>query len=180
MQKIVSLLFLIAISISYRAIAQTIFIGDEVTNRKLQWSDFKGRPDPNSPHHAVTTWYLSYEMEGIKTYGDSVSVGKLHAVLQMEPKESWLKKEKATDELLKHEQGHFYIGMLCLQEFTTMYYKTSFRKNNFDAKMKKLFQETLNKYHQLGIQYDKETDHSQNREAQQYWDAFFAKSVLSQ
>ena len=180
MQKITALILFLFLLQVKSAFTQTILIGDEETNRKLQWSDYKGRPDYNSPHHAVTTWYLSYEMEGIKTYGDSVSVGKLHAVLQMEPKESWLKKEKATDELLKHEQGHFYIGMLCLQEFTTMYYKTSFRKNNFDAKMKKLFQNTLNKYHQLGIQYDKETDHSQNREAQQYWDAFFAKSVLSQ
>ena len=180
MQKITALLLFLFLLQVKTAFSQNIFIGDEATNRKLQWSDFRGRVDPNSPHHAVTTWYLTYKMEGVKTYGDSVSVGKLQAVLQMEPKESWLNKGKATDELLTHEQGHFYIGMLCLQEFTTMYYKTSFRKNNFDAKMKQLFQETLNKYHQLGIKYDEETNHSQNREAQKLWDAFFAKYVVMQ
>ncbi len=177
MQNIVSLLVLIVMSISNGAFAQMIYIGNEETNRKLQWTDFKGRPDYNSPHDAVTTWYLSYSMEGIKTYGDSVHVGKINPILKMESTESWLKKEKAADELLKHEQGHFNIGMLCLREFMTVFNQTSFQKRNFDSKMKQIFNQTLNKYHQLSIQYDKETDHSKNREAQLYWDEFFVKAL---
>ncbi len=109
MQKIIALLLFLFLLQVKTAFTQTILIGDEETNRKLQWSDFRGRVDPNSPHHAVTTWYLSYKMDGIKTYGDSISIGKLNAILQMEPKESWLRKEKANDELLKHEQGHFLL-----------------------------------------------------------------------
>ncbi|MBK7691953.1 MAG: hypothetical protein IPJ31_12880 [Bacteroidetes bacterium] len=46
--------------------------------------------------------------------------------------------------------------------------------------MKQLFQETLNKYHQLGIKYDEETNHSQNREAQKTMGCIFAKYVVMQ
>ncbi|MBK7691954.1 MAG: hypothetical protein IPJ31_12885 [Bacteroidetes bacterium] len=54
MQKITALLLFLFLQVK-SAFSQNIFIGDEATNRKLQWSDLRGRVDPNSPHHAVTT-----------------------------------------------------------------------------------------------------------------------------
>lgn len=157
--------------------AQKIMIGSEETNRKLTWDDFRGTPQYNSPHYAMTHWQMSYSMDGIRTYGDSIHVGKLQVILEMETNKSWVKKDKGTDELLKHEQGHFDIGVLCMREFISLFNKATFRKNDFDSQMKKIFYDTMNKYHDLGEQYDKETKHSNNKEAQQYWNEFFAKYI---
>jgi hypothetical protein len=172
------ILLLLGILFSNAISAQMIFIGSEQTNRKLQWSDFKGRPDESSPHHAVTTWYLSYEMENVKTYGDSIHVGKLNAILKMEPKDSWSKADKQTDELLKHEQGHFYLGILCLHEFMNVFSQATFTKSNFDAKMKQIFQQVMKKYIDLSEVYDKETEHGKRSEVQAFWDNYFSKSVV--
>ena len=57
--------------------SQKIMIGNEVTNRPLTWDDFKGTPDANSPNYAVTYWGMIYQLNGIRTYGDSVHIDEL-------------------------------------------------------------------------------------------------------
>jgi len=157
--------------------SQKMMIGNEVTNRPLTWDDFKGTPDANSPHYAVTYWGMIYQLNGIRTYGDSVHIDELMVELRMDTKKSWCKKEFVTDDLLKHEQGHFDIGKLCLKEFLTLYHNTTFHKKDMDATMKNIFYTTMHKYDELGVQYDRETDHSQQKEAQQHWNTFFAKYI---
>ena len=157
---------------------QKIMIGHEVTNRALTWEDFQGPPDLNSPYYAVTFWSMDYNMRGIKTYGDSVHIDHMEVILTMDPKKSWCNKAKLSNHLLKHEQGHFDIGKLCLKEFLTIYQNTSFRKKDVDATMKNIFYKTMAKYDELGKQYDHETEHSQNNEAQQYWNTFFSKYLI--
>jgi hypothetical protein len=156
-------------------LAQQIYIGDEETDRKLKWSDFRGPVDQSSPHYAMTTWLMEYSMDEIRTYGDSVHIGKLVVKVKMEPNKSWCIQNKTTDELLKHEQGHFDIAILCMKEFMSIYRQTTFHRSDLDRKMKKIFSDMMNKYHQLGIDYDRETEHSQNTEAQKHWNLFFAK-----
>jgi hypothetical protein len=62
-----------------------------------------------------------------------------------------------------------------MKEFMSIYRQTTFHRNDLDRKMKKIFSDMMNKYHQLGIDYDRETEHSQNTEAQNHWNLFFAK-----
>ncbi len=175
MRNLKFLWLLIIGSLTSDLFAQQIFIGDEETDRKLRWSDFRGPVDQSSPHHAMTTWLMEYSMDEIKTYGDSVHIGKLIVKVKMDPAKSWCIQHKTTDELLKHEQGHFDIAILCMKEFMSIYRQTTFRRNNVDQQMQKIFSDMMNKYHQLGIDYDRETEHSHNTEAQKHWNLFFAK-----
>ncbi len=160
-----------------RAYTQDIIISGKNENRLLSWDDFKGRPDPNSSHDAYTFWNINYGMKGMKLSGDTVKIGSFAVTLSLEDNQSWIKPQKQTDRLLKHEQGHFDIGLICQREITRQLNSTVFFKDGLQEKIQSLFSSILNKYHLLGQQYDKETDHSKNQQAQDSWNAFFAKEL---
>ena len=77
--------------------------------------------------------------------------------------------------MLKHEQGHFDIGRLCLAALQQVFANAVFLKNNYQAKPSAIFSETLKKYHEMGSLYDKETNHSNNKEEQKRWNILIAK-----
>lgn len=177
MSHIKYFLLLFILSFANNLSAQQIFIGPEETNRKLTWDDFRGPVDHSSAHHAMTTWSLEYNMEDVRAKGNIIEIGKMNVTVKMEPQRSWCIREKITDDLLKHEQGHFDIGILCMREFMSIINETTFTKNDLEPKMKKIFNDVLSKYHHLGIQYDQETDHSNNKDAQQIWNTYFEESM---
>ncbi len=71
-----------------------------VTNR-LTWSDYKGRPDPNSDAAATTTSYLGIEYD----FKNNAVTYKI--VCRFSRNKSWGMYK--TDHILGHEQGHFDI-----------------------------------------------------------------------
>lgn len=76
---------------------------------------------------------------------------------------SWAIKDEVSDELLVHEQGHFNIGILCIREIMEKFKQTKFTKSNFSQLLSNLFKSTTNKYSELTLNYDKETDHSKTK-----------------
>jgi|GEM_PF-615927 len=150
--------------------AQTIIIDGKEEDRPLRWSDFKGVPDNNSPYAAMTSWNLKVSMKSKSTNGGPANIQELDIALEFNPKKSWVKTGKANDELLKHEQGHFDIGRLCLLEMLQVM-KTIPPKEQV-TKLPVLYQELMQKYHEMGLRYDKETNHCLIREKQLEWNHF--------
>lgn len=159
------------------AYTQDIIISGTNKNRLLNWNDFKGEPDENSPHDANTYWNINYGIKGMTLKGDTVKIGSFSVTLTLDENRSWIKAQKQTDRLLKHEQGHFNIGLICQREIIRQLNSTVFFKDGLQEKMQTVFSSILDKYHLLGQQYDKETDHSKNQQLQDTWDAFFAKEL---
>ncbi len=87
------------------------------------------------------------------------------------------RKNKESDELLRHEHGHFDIGILCMNEIINTFKKTSFSRNNFQTGTQSLISIIVKKYNDMGAQYDKETSHSKNKNEQEKWNNFFVKSL---
>lgn len=159
------------------AYAQDIIISGNHENRLLSWDDFKGRPDQNSAHDAYTFWNINYSLNGMTLKGDTVKIGSFAVTLTLDEKQSWIKPQKQTDLLLKHEQGHFDIGLICQREMIRQLNSTVFFKYGLQEKIQTIFSTVLDKYQLSGQQYDKETDHSKNLQAQESWNAFFTKEL---
>lgn len=71
-------------------------------------------------------------------------------------------KNKADNCLLKHEQGHYLIGSICALEFFFKC-KMFYFSENYRSEIADLFNEILNKYCAIEVQYDKDTNHYHNK-----------------
>lgn len=108
-------LFILNLIIS-TAFCQEVLINGDHKNRLLTWDDFTGKPDKSSVHEANTYWKLNYRFQGITFNGDTAKFNELSVKLELDKDKTWIKSGKETPGLLKHEQGHFDIGLLCQQE----------------------------------------------------------------
>ena len=164
--------------ISNLVFSQDVYINGIKKNRLLKWSDFSGEPDKNSPHDANTYWKINYSFKGASTKGDTAKINSLSIILTLDENLSWIKDEKQTDVLLKHEQGHFDIGLICQREIINKLNSTVFLKSDFQQKLQNIFSSILEKYRLLGLKYDEETDHSKNQPAQEKWNDFLKNELL--
>src|SRR5829696_5005254 len=89
--------------------AQKIIIGGAEANRLLQWSDFSGMPDDSSPFFAYTARTTKFKYSSVNFEGNKAILNGFEMTLEFNEKNSWVKKGKENDELLKHEQGHFDV-----------------------------------------------------------------------
>ena len=157
--------------------AQDVIISGVNNNRLLNWDDFKGVPDQSSSHDANTYWNINYGFKGISFKGDTAKISSFLVTLTLNENLSWTKTERQSSNLLKHEQGHFDIALICQHEIINQFNTTVFFKSDFQSKIQTIFSSLLDKYRLLGIKYDEETDHSKNKESQNSWNNFFAKEL---
>ncbi|MDY8134048.1 DUF922 domain-containing protein [Aquimarina sp. 2201CG5-10] len=138
---------------------------------KLDWSDFRGKPDSNSSFDSAVntgiTYQWAYSKDGDK---DSAQVELKYEVESFcYPSKSWVKGGQMTDYLLAHEQLHFDISEL---------HARIMRKRLKEYKAGKNIRKDLNKMYKLvermrinmQERYDEETNHSRNRENQKKWE----------
>ena len=133
--------------------------------QKLTWADFKGKIDKSSPFEAVT--YTTIEIQSLQLDGKKMQYTITNS---FEKKLSWSKDKKSVG-LLKHEQLHFDISELMVRKMKKILlskkYKSIKEIQNFvhDA-----FREGETERKKLNNLYDKETDHSINKEKQREWE----------
>ena len=130
-------------------------------NRRLTWSDYKASPDRNSDAAASTTTYLMV----------SYSIRNSDFSFRIESKfsrtRSWgLHK---TPYILAHEQGHFDIAEIFARKFYKDLKEYKFNKRTYQQDLKKIYQDILDEKEIMQNNYDRETNHSINRENQLEW-----------
>lgn len=157
--------------------AQKVFIRGEEGARPLTWNDFTGTPDEASPFFARTYWTSNFKFNGVRYNGEAALLDGFEFELYLNPQGSWVKTGKQTDDLLKHEQGHFNIGLLYMHEALKKMNAASFTRGGYQAEIQTLLGDLHKKYVEMGDRYDKETAHSVNKVEQQKWDAFFSKEL---
>lgn len=172
-----ALLLLLFTITSVSADAQKVLIAGTEGNRLLQWADFKGKPDDSSPYFAYTAWRTNVKFSGVRFNGDKALIDGFEMTMEFDEKKSWVKKGKETDELLKHEQGHFDVGLLYMQEVMRNFPGQQFTRNGFKEEFKRFIENIHSKYASMGKLYDEETNHSIQKDQQQKWDAFFNEQV---
>lgn len=172
-----NLLAVVLLLLVEKSFSQKIIINGEQSNRLLQWKDFTGSPDNNSSFFAYTAYKTEVKFDNVEFNGDNAIIKGFAIVLELDAKKSWVKKGKESEDLLKHEQGHFDVGLLYMQEVIKKMAETNFTRSGYQQEIRKLIADTHQKYKDMGTQYDKETNHSIKKDEQEKWNLFFNKQV---
>ena len=129
--------------------------------RKLNWADYKAPPNTESDAAASTTTYLSIEYNiTSNSFGYKIQS-------RFSKTRSWgLHK---TDYILKHEQGHFDIAEVFARKLHKEMSEYKFNKKTFQKDLKKIYDEVTGEKEKIQNDYDKETNHSINKDKQAEW-----------
>ncbi|CAK56878.1 unnamed protein product (macronuclear) [Paramecium tetraurelia] len=142
--------------------------------RKLTWDDFQGVPPEDDPALAHTRWKIGYNYQ-VHHEADKIQV-MVDVWCKIDPS-SWT-KDKKIDELLHHQQGHFYIGMICALEFKKRVQEFSFSKD-YKQEISEIFNKTLQEYLEMENKYNIETLNMLNTAKQRQWDMKIMKQLNS-
>ena len=134
---------------------------DWSASRKLTWIDYKAQPEPGNDDAASTTTYLGIEYD---ISGSSFGY-KIHS--RFSKTRSWgLYK---TDYILGHEQGHFDIAEIFARKLNKNMSEYRFNKRTYQEDLNKIYNDILDEKEKMQNDYDKETNHSINKEKQAEW-----------
>ena len=130
-------------------------------NKRLSWSDYKGRPDPSSDAAASTSTYLVIDYN-ISQNNMTYKIKSLFSRTR-----SWgLHK---TDYILSHEQGDFDIAEIFARKLHKKMSEYRFDKRTYNKKLGEIYDEIVEEKSEMQNDYDKETRHSINKEKQAQW-----------
>lgn len=141
----------------------------QVNPESINWSNFKGRVDSNSPYDAMTHWGANYRYSFTFT-SDTVNLKPTATYFLKDI--SWVKAAKQSEELLNHERGHYKFAELIALEFLYEVKKNTYLRSTFKQKLDALFNTVLKKYTDMEKVYDNETKHMLDRQSQKKWDDF--------
>ena len=134
---------------------------DWSASRKLSWADYKANPKPESDAAASTTTYLGID------YNISSTSFSYRIQSRFSKTRSWgLHK---TDYILSHEQGHFDIAEIFARKLNKKMSEYSFNKRTYQQDLNKIYHDILDEKEKMQNDYDKETNHSINKEKQAEW-----------
>lgn len=133
------------------------------SQQKLSWNDFKAAPD-----------YAQYRIAALSQSGimhykyckDGYLQFQVRAYF--EKQNSWVRPESRTPSYLSHEQLHFDITELYTRKILKALEEKGLTCEQ-GADFEKLIQSYLVKWRLAQMNYDLETSHSNNKEAQKEW-----------
>ena len=147
------------VELSYKEEDRYSHGGDTIAwsaTKRLQWSDFKGRPSGSS-FMAQSNCLFSYSVDPKMKEGICYLNIRLSACF--EKTNSWVKKGNDKDALLAHEQLHFDICEVNVRALRKRLSETKLNPIEFDLQISRLFDEAWKKYQEDQDAYDNETDH---------------------
>jgi hypothetical protein len=129
--------------------------------KRLEWTDYLSKPDPESDAAATTTTYLGVE------YKISKSIFSYKIACRFSKQKSWgLYK---TPYILAHEQGHFDITEIFARQLNQRLGEYVFNKRTFEKDLKKIYEDVMKEKENFQKQYDEESDYSRNKKVQFEW-----------
>lgn len=131
------------------------------------WSDFKAYPDKNSPYAANVHTGLSHTFS-TNSRGKLVS-GSSQITAYFYPKLSWYKPELVNMSLLNHERLHFKITQLHALCFEDRVKNFTFTENS-KQEVNSIYQDIEHNRQKMQQQFDEETHHGLNAEAETKWE----------
>lgn len=167
--KQTKLVFLLVAILSILLLA---FKLDQISDRiewkegvRIQWSDFQGGASNYSNENQLSATKTEITL---RTKVDDSKIEHQVRCFFIKSK-SW-KKEGVSETLLQHEQLHFDIAELFARKLRKdLSRKTSINDNN-EIYFKGIYKNVINECIAMQLQYDRETNHSRNRQFQVLWE----------
>lgn len=139
--------------------------GEELINwneeKKLTWADYKGKVTTSTDAAASTATYLGIE------YSFNNNGFGYKITCSFSKNKSWGLHKTAY--ILAHEQGHFDIAEIFARKLNKQMREYKFDKNSFKEDLKEIYTTITAEKEQTQNSYDKETNHSINKEKQAEW-----------
>jgi hypothetical protein len=134
----------------------------EIGYRKLNWRDFKGKPDSRG----VALSYTQINFEA------NFSDGKYYFVVysQFLPYKSFTTTAK--EKILRHEQLHFDITELMVRKMRRLLVGVNDQKESNN-----IYTQVIKEWGEMQRQYDWETNNSINQEQQAKWEIKISNSL---
>lgn len=129
--------------------------------RRLTWADYKANPEPGSDAAASTASILAV------SYSISSTGFTYRIECRFSKTRSWgLHK---TDYILSHEQGHFDIAEIFARKLHKKLSEYQFNKRTYQKDLDKIYEEIVQGKDKMQNEYDRETNHSINKDKQAEW-----------
>lgn len=132
----------------------------------LNWNDFKAKSPANSKFKANTNTGIIYSWGLRNENGNETLTYEVSSFFF--PKLSWVDQESKNDHLLQHEQTHFDITELHVRKLRKELSEIELNQNVRKV-LNDLYKTVDNERSLMQKEYDRQTNHSLNREAEVKW-----------
>lgn len=136
-------------------------------NRKLTWSDFKGRPDGESIAGAITQSGFGYRMS-MQSVNNRTTINII-VYCYFSKNRSWVKKGMKTDYALEHEQHHYDITYISTCLFMKKLKEAKLVKSTFASVVEKIYDDSFAALNKMQDEYDGETSNGRIERVQFAW-----------
>jgi hypothetical protein len=141
------------------------------------WESFKGQPNYTSGWAAYTYWYVGYKYSCTDT--DRGTEFNIKSFYKLEEKSWVMPNQKGNVLLLRHEQFHYLIAVLCGTDFESQASKCKMNWNidNVSEEANELFDNVYNAYIELEKLYDFDTHHGTLVDRQRLWERMILEKL---
>ena len=136
-------------------------------DKKLNWSDFKGRSVAASAAAAITESGFGYKMS-MSSYNRKTNV-VITVFCYFNKKNSWVKKGMENDYALQHEQNHFNITYINACLFVQKLRDAGLNMGNYNYLVEKIHDECFAALDKMQNDYDGQTSNGRINRMQYIW-----------
>ena len=132
-------------------------------DRKLVWEDFKGTPPSITETNASANTNCGFDVSAESTSSKELIAVRIKNIFYCD--KSWVRTDKKKRlDLLEHEQAHFDLCEVYARRL-----RKRVADSNYKLDMDNAIFEVFEAFKQRQKLYDKETNHSRNKEKQVEW-----------
>ena len=163
-EKLANKLSLTFLDYPFETSTDTLFYSKK---QKLSWTDFRSIPNFSSRFAAEIFPFFSFEQNAKIDKGiiNIELVLKTYLVRSF----SWVKYEARTPYTLNHEQRHFDIVKLIVENFKNKIKSANLTVDNYQGVLAVEYLESLREMNRMQVMYDSETSHGTNSANQKKW-----------
>lgn len=143
-------------------------------NQKLNWSDFKGTPNPAVSYVAQTSSGIKFGYSFVMEGNSPRITFKVESFFN--PETSWYLPRRVNQNVLNHEQTHFDITELHARMLRKQLERKKFTKN-IKKEIELIYLKNEEDRKAMQQRFDTETNHSQNLEKEAWWEKQIAKKL---
>jgi hypothetical protein len=143
--------------------------------QKLNWIDFKAAPPTQLNNSEVANSSLGFAFASSIVSDNKLTKVKITIKSFFIRNKSWVLPKNKTDYILNHEYNHFIIARYGAEMFRKNILHAKLNRQNISTELSKIFKSSWSDYRLLQSKYDKETNHSINKQKQKNWDEILEK-----
>lgn len=152
--------------------ADTIYYS---ARRPITWDDFKDKRNVSSIYSAAVMPGLGFTEQ--TAVNDGVITIYIAMKVYLPKSASWVKYGAEDAYNLNHEQRHFDIVKLASEKFKKQMLTQTLPVLNYDGNINTAYFDALREIDRMQKQYDTETSHGINAQAQQKWNNYIDKEL---